>query len=117
MYSNVKQLYFRGNERPPTDVANDPGVGGVLSMTHWQGRSRLNLDRWQDNSGDSKLLATLFNPVLIGQNGPVLVYEGMQRTRMSDGSVSTCFQQWRVEVLGLQPPAGAEPDPGRLRGR
>jgi hypothetical protein len=104
MYSKIVQLCYRGEPRSDQAIASDAGVFGVLSMVWWQGRPRMNCQAWGITNEHGRLLPALHHVRLIDQNGAILKYDGIQRTRMSDGSFSACYQQWLVEVLGLKPP-------------
>lgn len=110
MYSKIIQKRWLGIKRPDSDIVNDPGVFGEITMFHTgTGHTRLEARRHGFTNEAGKLLAPLWDAQCVGKGDNQEVWRGYQRTKLPHGlGYTTCIQEWHVEDLALRPPPDGE---------
>jgi hypothetical protein len=101
MYSIIIQVYKFGIRRTDRELANDPGLPGVLSLVHFDHHPVLRLSKIGDNSGSNKVLPPLFEPRCLGWGGELMTWRGYQKPWMknSHDQAPVCIQEWRVRLI------------------
>lgn len=103
MYSNIKQLRRCGVKRSETDIANDPGVFGELTLHKVGGHLRLAVREF-DNPIAGDLFAPLFEAVCLGWGGSNMTWRGFQAPANKNPDRAAYLQEWRVELISERPP-------------
>lgn len=104
MYSKIIQLRQRGARRPSREIGDDAGVLGAVTL-HGSGiHLCMQVSAWGVNNGSGLLLPTLWDARCVSWHNGLMVWHGYQAARTdSQKGDAVYFQEWRVEVLGMQP--------------
>lgn len=105
MYSKIKQLRVRGATRPDRDLANDPGIFGMIELVHVGSYLRMQLCEYGNHLPEGVLLPALWEAKCGGWRGERMVWQGYQQYQLPEKKGNPVyFQEWRVEIIGEQPP-------------
>lgn len=106
MYSKITQLRVRGVERHDRDIANDPGVFGMVEMVKVGGYLRMQLREHGNHLAEGVLLPSLWDAKCAGWLGAGMCWQGYQQHHLPEKKGNPAyFQEWRVEIVGERPPA------------
>lgn len=105
MYSKILQLRSRGVRRPNRDVANDPGIFGMVELVHVGGYLRMAVREYGNHLAEGVLLPALWEAKCGGWIGTGMSWQGYQQHQLPEQKGNPVYlQEWRVEIIGEQPP-------------
>lgn len=101
MYVKLQLERCRGRHLPWRQILNQPAVRGALHMfdvAYRSGHVTVLELRDSGNQTEAGLLATLYEPVLLGLGDNVLRFRGYERASSEEGAIGF-VQEWRCELL------------------
>lgn len=105
MYSKIIQWRLLGIRRDKFEIANDPGVYSVVTMSYADGHRCLHAQKHDVTNQEGKVLLPLWDAVCVGKGPYDELWRGYQRAKLPHGlGYATVIQEWYIEHLAMRAP-------------
>lgn len=105
MYSKIIQWRWLGIKRDRIEVANDPGIYAVVTMSYADGHRCLHARKHDVTNEQGRVLQPLWDAVCVGKGPYDELWRGYQRAKLPHGlGYATVIQEWYVEHMDMRPP-------------